>query len=290
MTPAASLADAQSVGGFQRALRDRYGIDFTGYRPASFTRRLHSLTRHLRLETIDDATALLIDRPDMVQAAVDHILVPVSELFREPATLRALRDHVFPTLAGRDRVTVWHAGCARGEEVFSLAILLHEAGLYPRCRIVASDLSASALDAAQRGIYPIQDMQAASGRYADSGGRHSLSLYYHAGYDGVRFDRDLLANVEFRRTNLADAEPFCTADIILCRNVLIYFDRPLQARVYDLFARSLAPHGALCVGTQETPRGHDLPFVRSAYNHSILFPDAPLAHRSAVRIACRSSR
>lgn len=242
------------VATFTRNLFERYGCDFRGYRSSSLEKRLRNLCANLQLPGIDALTAWVLDNPTRIDFIVENITVPVSDYFREPETFAEVKEHVFPHLRSFSNITIWHAGCAAGQEVYSLAILLNEAGLYSRSRIFASDISASCLSAARDGA-EIDEKQLAAieRRYAQGGGSGSLSSYTIRSGDRYRFDPQLLKNVTFIQHNLATDGVFCEANLIFCRNVLIYFGPELQRRVFDLFQDSMFRGGFLCLGSRETP-------------------------------------
>nr|WP_255548543.1 CheR family methyltransferase [Luteibacter sp. dw_328] len=172
-------------------------------------------------------------------------------MFRDPLVFRTLRDKVFPVLASYPEINIWQAGCAHGQEVYSLAILLEEAGLYERSRIYATDFNDAALAIAADGIYATREARDWSRNYIEAGGSHSLSDYYSARYDFIKLDQRLRRNVTFFNHNLVTDEVFCEAHLILCRNVLIYFTNTLQDRTLGLFRDSLVRGGFLCLGTRE---------------------------------------
>ncbi len=236
---------------FVTALDRRYGYDFSGYNRASLTRRARNLALQFGAPTLTALTDTLLHSPERITEAISGLSVPVSELFRDPHVFRALKEQVFPILSSYPAINIWQAGCAHGQEVYSLAILLTEAGLYERARIYATDISANALARAREGIFPLQHAREASQRYLDSGGAGSLSDYYHARYDFLKLDERLISRVTFAEHNLVTDTVFCEAHLILCRNVLIYFSTPLQDRVLGMFADSLVRGGFLCIGTRE---------------------------------------
>lgn len=236
---------------FVTALDRRYGYDFSGYSRASLTRRVRNLVTRFGTPSITALTDLLLRNPDLITETISNLSVPVSEFFRDPHTFRALKEKVFPLLSSYAAINIWQAGCAHGQEVYSLAILLTEAGLYDRARIFATDISANALARAREGIFPLQDARDAARRYLDSGGAGSFSDYYHARYDFLKLDERLISRVTFAEHNLVTDAVFCEAHLILCRNVLIYFSTPLQDRVLRTFAESLVRGGFLCIGTRE---------------------------------------
>jgi chemotaxis protein methyltransferase CheR len=236
---------------FVRAMKLRHGFDFSEYAPASLKRRVRELVRIHETGTISELNRRVLHEPDFLPRIIEGLSVPVSDMFRDPAVFRALRDEVLPLLASYPQINIWQAGCAHGQEVYSLAILLEEAGLYDRCQIYATDFNDAALARAQEGIYPAREARDWSRNYQDAGGLHSLGDYYSARYEYIKLDQRLRRNVVFLNHNLVTDEVFCEAHLILCRNVLIYFSNPLQDRTLGLFRDSLVRGGFLCLGTRE---------------------------------------
>jgi chemotaxis protein methyltransferase CheR len=228
------------------------GCDFRDYARASLRRRI---ANRLRLEKVETITCLL-DRILRDASCLDRFVlglsVNVSAMFRDPAFFRAMRKHVFPLLRACPYIRIWQAGCSTGEEVYSVAIMLAEDGLIGRCRIYATDINETALQKAREGIYPLELMQRCTQNYIQAGGTHSFSEYYTAAYDHAIFTPALREHVVFAKHNLVTDGPFNEFTLILCRNVLIYFNRRLQDRVHRLLYDSLANSGVLGVGAKET--------------------------------------
>lgn len=237
---------------FVQALQRRHGYDFSQYAHASLKRRVQQLAQQLECKTISGLTERVMHEPSLLPKVLEGLTVPASDMFRDPTMFRALREQVLPMLASYPQINIWQAGCAYGQEVYSLAILLEEAGLYERTQIFATDLSEYALQQAQEGIYPAREAQQWSRNYQASGGMHSLADYYSARYNLLKLDQRLRRNVTFARHNLVADGVFCEAHLILCRNVLIYFSNPLQNRVLSLFRDSLVRGGFLCLGIRES--------------------------------------
>lgn len=236
---------------FVRAMQLRHGHDFTEYAPASLKRRVQQLVRTHHAGSISELNRRLLHEEGFVTRVIEGLSVPVSEMFRDPPVFRALRDKVLPVLASYPEINIWQAGCAHGQEVYSLAILLEEAGLYERTRIYATDFNDAALHTAAEGIYATRDARDWSRNYIEGGGQKSFSDYYSARYDFIKLDQRLRRNVTFFNHNLVTDEVFCEAHLILCRNVLIYFNNALQDRTLGLFRDSLVRGGFLCLGTRE---------------------------------------
>jgi chemotaxis protein methyltransferase CheR len=228
------------------------GYDFRDYARASLRRRIQN---RLRVEKVDTITRLLdkiLHDASCMDRFVLGLSVNVSSMFRDPGFFRAMRQHVFPLLRTWPYIRIWQAGCSMGEEVYSVAIMLAEDGLIGRCRIYATDINETALQKAREGIYPLELMQRCTQNYIQAGGTRSFSEYYTAAYDNAIFTPALREHVVFAKHNLVTDGPFNEFSLILCRNVLIYFNRALQDRVHRLLEDSLANFGVLGLGTKET--------------------------------------
>jgi chemotaxis protein methyltransferase CheR len=232
----------------------RYGFDFREYAPASLRRRIW---RRITAEGLTSISALLErllhDPPTMERLLLD-LSINVTAMFRDPTFYVAFRQRVAPALRTYPFTRLWVAGCSTGEEVYSLAILLHEEGAYERCRIYATDINESVLDRARAGVFPLEKMQEYTNNYIRAGGTRAFSEYYVAAYDGAQFDRSLVENVVFAQHNLASDRSFNEFNVIVCRNVMIYFDKTLQHRVHRLFYESLSQLGILALGHRESIR------------------------------------
>ncbi|MFA9428808.1 protein-glutamate O-methyltransferase CheR [Egicoccus sp. AB-alg2] len=259
VTPAASgtVEDVELdllLEGIQRV----YGYDFRNYARASLRRRLwRRVTAEGRVSLAGLLETILHDPQAMERLRVD-LSVTVTSMFRDPPFFRSLRERVLPVLATYPFVRVWVAGCASGEEVYSLAILLREEGLADRVRIYATDVSDEILARAQQGRVPLDKMRDYSSSYLEGGGHEGLSQYYEVDGRWAVLDPTLRDGVVFARHNLATDGTFNEFNLILCRNVLIYFDRSLQQRVHRLFDDSLAPLGMLALGARESLVGSGL--------------------------------
>jgi chemotaxis protein methyltransferase CheR len=230
-----------------------YGYDFREYAGASLKRRIVSFVRSEKLHTISGLQEKLLHDRECMERFLFSITVNVTSMFRDPGFFRSLRERVIPLLRTYPFLRIWHAGCSTGEEVYSMAILLHEEGLYPRCRIYATDMNESVLVRAREGIFPLHDVETTyANNYLDAGGKASLSDYYTSGYGNALFRSSLRQNIVFSQHNLAQDGSFNEFNIILCRNVLIYFSKSLQNRVHQLFYQSLVPFGILGLGSKES--------------------------------------
>ncbi|MDQ3698697.1 MAG: protein-glutamate O-methyltransferase CheR [Gemmatimonadota bacterium] len=230
----------------------QYGFDFRSYAYSSIRRRLWKRIHAERLATVSALQErVLHDRESMERLLLD-LSINVTAMFRDPDFYVTFRREVVPLLRTYPFIRIWHAGCASGEEAYSMAILLHEEGLYDRTRIYATDINEVVIQKAKAGIFPLDRMQEYTQNYLRAGGARSFSEYYTAKYDGAAISRALFRNIVFSQHNLVTDQSFAEFHVILCRNVLIYFDRSLQARVLGLFYESLVTFGVLALGSKET--------------------------------------
>ena len=233
-------------------IREQYGYDFGDYSRASFIRRVKHCMQAASVKTVSDLLHHLLNEPSFFNWFLQTLTVNVTEMFRDPLFYKALRETVIPRLASYPIIKIWHAGCATGEEVFSMAILLKEAGLLDRTRIYATDLNPANLEKARRGMMPLNAMKEYTANYLRSGGTEDFSSYYEAKRDHVILDSSLLKNVLFSQHNLVTDQVFNEFQLICCRNVLIYFNKTLQNRVLHLFYDSLVPLGYMALGMKES--------------------------------------
>jgi chemotaxis protein methyltransferase CheR len=231
-----------------------YGFDFRSYAYSSLKRRLWKRITSEGLRSVSELQDRVLHDPAMMEKLLLDLSINVSAMYRDPAFYKAFREKVIPVLRTYPFVRVWHAGCSTGEEVFSMAILLEEEGLYDRSRIYATDINEVVLQKAKSGIYSVEKMQEYTQNYLKAGGTRSFSDYYVAKYDAAIFSSSLTRNVVFSQHNLVTDRSFAEFNVILCRNVMIYFDRKLQDRVHALFYESLVPFGFLGLGSKESIR------------------------------------
>ncbi|HZL10654.1 MAG TPA: protein-glutamate O-methyltransferase CheR [Prolixibacteraceae bacterium] len=232
----------------------RYGYDFRNYSKAHIKRRiLHRLSLS-QLYTVSELQDKILRNRDFFRELLDDLSINVTEMFRDPDFYKSFRENIIPKLQTYPFFKVWHAGCATGEEVYSLAILLHEEGLLDRCQVYATDFNPKVLEIAREGIYQEVDMGQYERNYQLSGGKKKLSEYYQSMYGSVMFNKELSNRIIFADHNLVTDSIFAEVNLILCRNVLIYFEKELQENVLDLFYESLIPSGILCLGTKESLR------------------------------------
>jgi chemotaxis protein methyltransferase CheR len=229
-----------------------YGYDFRNYAPASLKRRIWSAIQAEGLTTVSGLQEKVLHHRDCLERLLLTLSINVTGMFRDPSFYLAFRTVAVPLLRTYPFIRIWHAGCSTGEEVYSMAILLQEEGLYDRCRIYATDINEAVLKKAKEGIFPLERMQDYTQNYQLSGGNRSFSEYYTSGYEHAIFSSYLKHNLVFSQHNLVGDGPFNKFNVILCRNVLIYFNKILQQRVQNLFYESLSMFGILGLGRQES--------------------------------------
>lgn len=229
----------------------RYGFDFRQYAPATLKRRVRHCLRTEGLHTISALQARVLRDETALERLIACLAVSVTEMFRDPPFYRALREQVLPMLRTHPFLRIWCAGCSSGEEVYSMAILLHEEGLLSRTRLYATDLSASNLTRAKDGIYHTAHLAHYQENYRAAGGRDELNTYFTASYEHAIVHAELRRNIIWAQHNLVTDGSFNDFHVILCRNVLIYFNDALQTKVHHLLHDSLAPFGTLALGRFE---------------------------------------
>lgn len=235
-----------------QAIYLRYGYDFRNYAKTSIRRRiLHRLSLS-GLNTISEMQHRVLYDKQFFETLLLDLSINVTEMFRDPSFYRAISEKVIPVLKSQPFVKVWHAGCSTGEEVYSMAILLKEEGLYEKTRIYATDFNEAAIQKAKAGVYPLSRFKEYTYNYQKAGGVRSFADYYVADYEYAVMDKSLKENIVFADHNLVTDSVFGEMNLILCRNVLIYFSRELQDRVIKLFRDSLGNGGFLCLGSKES--------------------------------------
>jgi chemotaxis protein methyltransferase CheR len=237
---------------FLESVRFVYGYDFTEYAEASVVRRIRSFMESKKIGSLKDLGVMILKDETAFEHFIQEITVNVTEMFRDPLFYKSLRKNVVNRLATYPFIKVWIAGCSTGEEVYSMAILFREEGLLERTVIYATDINQDALQKAREGISSINNMKNYTENYLKAGGQHSFSDYYKAKYNSVLWDKSLRQNIVFSVHNLAMDKSFNEFQLILCRNVLIYFNQSLQSKVITLFYESLCPFGFLALGNKES--------------------------------------
>lgn len=229
-----------------------FGVDFRNYARASLRRRLRSMVASEGLASISELLARVLRNEGVRDRLLFHLSIHVTTMFRDPDFFTSFRDKVLPVLRTHPFIRIWHAGCATGEEVYSMAILLTEAGLYERSRIYATDMNAVVVEKAKAGIFPADRMAEYEENYKRAGGQAPFSSWYTSRYDHAIFKASLRKNIVFSVHNLAVDRSFNAFNAILCRNVMIYFNTELQEAVHDLFFGSLERFGFLMLGKAES--------------------------------------
>ena len=240
------------IGLLLEAIYQRYGYDFRSYSQASIERRIRQFLSGNGYKNISEIIPKLLHDEKFLSNMIQYFSISVTEMFRDPFVYSAIRKQVVPFLKTYPHIKIWHAGCATGEEVYSLAIVLKEEGMLERTTIYATDFNDASLEKAKAGIFSADKIKEATHNYQYSDGTDSFSEYYHARYDAAAIDNSLKKRITFANHNLATDSVFVETHLIFCRNVLIYFNRDLQNRALGLFADSLVRGGFLCLGTKET--------------------------------------
>jgi chemotaxis protein methyltransferase CheR len=237
---------------FLEAIYLKYGYDFRNYSNAHMKRRIQRRIADAGLKNISEMQHKVIYDKEFFKVLLSDFSINVTEMFRDPSFYKAFRKTVIPILKTYPFIRIWHAGCSSGEEVYSMAILLKEEGLYERSQIYATDFNNIVLQKAREGIYPIENIKEYTRNYQHAGGNTSFSEYYVANYDSVILDQSLKKKITFADHNLVTDGVFGEMHVIICRNVLIYFNRELQNNVIKLFSDSLSNGCFLCLGSKES--------------------------------------
>jgi chemotaxis protein methyltransferase CheR len=237
---------------FLDSIRYVYSYDFTDYAEASVKRRVSAFMIKRKFTKLEELCKMIMKDDKFFEEFIQELSVTVTEMFRDPLFYKSLRENVLIRLATYPFIKIWIAGCATGEEVYSMAIILKEAGLLNRSIIYATDINQNSIYISKEGIYPLENMKAYTANYQKSGGTGSFSEYYKAKYDSALFDKSLRQNIVFSPHNLAVDRSFNEFQMIICRNVLIYFNQALQNKVFNLFYDSLCTFGFLGLGNKES--------------------------------------
>ena len=233
-------------------LYQMYGYDFRSYVRGSIGRRILYRMKAERLPTITALLEKVLHEPGVLERLLNDFSIRMTEMYRDPSFFAAFRNEVVPLLRDLPEIRIWHAGCATGEEVYSMAILLKEEGLLEKARIYATDMNEKALQAAQKGAFPLKKMQQYTKNYLKAGGKMAFSEYYTADHQFAYFSSSLNEKLTFAQHNLVSDSSFNEFHVILCRNVMIYFDNALQQQVHGLFYESLADGGFIGLGSKES--------------------------------------
>ena len=236
------------------AMWRRSGYDFRSYARSSIRRRVSQFLGRSGCSTVSEMTSRVTRDSEFLNQLAQYFSISVTGMFRDPWVYRAIREQAVPLLRSWHYFKVWHAGCATGEEVYSLAIVLQEEGLLDRVTLHATDFNDAAIEKARDGVYPLDKTRSFAGNYRQAGGTASLADHFRASGGSAVMSDALKQRVTFSTHNLVTDHVFGEMHLILCRNVLIYFDRDLQQRAVTLFADSLVHGGFLCLGTHEDIR------------------------------------
>jgi chemotaxis protein methyltransferase CheR len=234
------------------SIRLVYGYDFTGYASLSLQRRINQFMSHHAIKQVPDLAKVLMASESLFAEFVQFLSVTVTEMFRDPDFYKSLREKIISRLTSYPTLKIWLAGCATGQEVYSVLILLKEEGLLDRCILFATDINQQSLHVAKQGIYPFPNIGNYHHNYTESGGKQDFSQYYTRHQESVLFKRSLIRNTVFSAHNLATDQSFNEFQLIICRNVIMYFKKELQDKVIRLFYESLCPFGFLALGTKES--------------------------------------
>ena len=262
-------------------VHQRWGVDFRDYAAPSIMRRVVQCMRAEAVGSLDDYRRRLLDDADCIERFARAVTVHVTTMFRDADFYLAVREKVAPVLRPFNFLRIWHAGCSTGEEAFSLAVLLEEEGLGSRSRIYATDMSEDVLRRARQAVFPLSAVREFTGNYLRAGGTRAFSDYYRASYDRAILRSFLRERIVFSRHDLVKDGPFNTFDVVLCRNVLIYFNSRLAERVHRVLYDSLAPGGILGLGSRETVRFSPYEsHYESMDAHARLYRKTPLTDRA----------
>ena len=229
-----------------------YGYDYRNYSYNSIKRRIWHRIHSEKLSTITELLDKVLHDPECIKRLITDFSINVTEMFRDPLFFLNFREQIVPLLRTYPSIRIWHAGCSTGEEVYSMAILLTEEGLYEKTKIYATDINSDVLKIAKSGVFPLENMRKYTNNYMVAGGKQAFSDYYTVTKNGVKFHSNLSKNIIFAQHNLVTDQSFNEFHVILCRNVLIYFNKTLQIQVHRLFYESLSMFGILGLGDKET--------------------------------------
>jgi len=242
----------EELKSFLEAIKFMYGYDFMDYAEASIKRRIMNFMSIYKISSLQELSKLLLKDEHFFEIFIQELSVTVTEMFRDPTFYKSLRENIMERLATYPAIKIWIAGCATGEEVYSIAILLKEEGLLERSIIYATDINQKSIHIAKEGLYSVENMKSYTANYNKAGGKYSLSEYYISKYNSIMFDKSLRQNIVFSPHNLTVDKSFNEFQLIVCRNVLIYFNQQLQNKVINLFHESLCPFGFLALGSKES--------------------------------------
>lgn len=245
-------SQVQEIDRFLEELYLKFGLDFRGYSKPSLYRRVSRFLSENKISSDPAAWIEVFEKDGFLDRFLQQVTVNYSEMFRDPKFYSGITKDIIPYLATFPSVRIWVPGCAAGEEAYSFAIMLKEAGIYHKCTIYATDIDPHCLQMARKAIYPLDMLRTYSRNYLLAGGKEDFSTYYTANYGYAQFDKSLSERIIFASHNLVSESAFNSFQLISCRNVLIYFGRELQEMVLDNFNRNIEGSGYLCLGSRET--------------------------------------
>jgi chemotaxis protein methyltransferase CheR len=246
--------DQRLVDDLLQELYRQCGVDYRNYSRTFLSRRISAFVKKQNFNSVEEMVERVLEHDEDLEQFIGSLSLPTTRMFRDPQVFRYLRESVIPMLSGTHLTKIWSAGCSTGEEAYSLAIILHEELLGRKILTFATDLNEKSLYKAKKGIYQVRRMRTYTLGYMASGGTRDFSNYYTADDENAIFNEDIRKNIVFAQHNLVTDSTFNEFDLILCRNVLIYFNRELQERVVELLSKSLRPGGVLILGDKESLR------------------------------------
>jgi chemotaxis protein methyltransferase CheR len=234
-------------------IQEKFDYNFKDYAMSSFRRRIKRMLDLYKLQTVDELIHILDTKDGFFEEFVSELTVNVTEMFRDPTFWRVLREHIIPNIMlNHNKISIWHAGCSSGEEIVSMSIVLDEMGILDKAKIVATDIDRSIIAKAKEGRYPLKHMEVNRKNYLRYQGKYSLEKYYtEVGSEAV-INKSLLENVSYRKHDLVQGSVFSKFDLVLCRNVMIYFNQTLQNQVLHRLHESLFKYGYLVIGSKES--------------------------------------
>ncbi len=234
-------------------VKDKYDYDFKDYAMSSFKRRIKRIIELYKFDSVDALVEKLTHTPSFFEEFVSEVTVNVTEMFRDPSFWVVVRDEIIPNiLSSHNKISIWHAGCSSGEEVFSMQILLEEMGIRDKSHTVATDIDTAIINRAKNASISQKNMELNTSNYERYQGKYVLDKYFSKNKDRYHFNQDILSNVSFRKHDLVKGQVFSKFDIVLCRNVMIYFNQTLQNSVLKTLHESLFKYGFLCIGSKES--------------------------------------
>lgn len=238
-------------------IKEKYGYDLTGYSRASLKRRLSRLILKNDHKNLAELEEKILSSDEYFEFALKEITVNVTEMFRDPEFFKVIREKILPELSSYPHIKIWHPACSTGQEIYSMAILLKEERLLHKSLLFGTDINQDALKDAKKGFFPLKEMKSYTQNYHKSGGQGEFSQHYTAAYDYAMYDESLKEKMVFSAHNLVSDQSFNEFNLIMCRNVLIYFNKQLQNRVFGLLYESLCHFGYLALGTKESLKFSD---------------------------------